>query len=89
MDSPILMTFVEDLPSTSEYIAPTTKVIRIPEEITDEESIGVACAFRSVDFPFYIRFFFERHYNLPVKEFVRIRGRDRYETKPNCYCWNR
>lgn len=31
-----------------EYITPTTKVVRIPDELTDEEAIGVGCAFRSV-----------------------------------------
>lgn len=31
-----------------EYIAPVTKVVRIPDEITEEEAIGVGCAFRTV-----------------------------------------
>ena len=31
-----------------EYVIPRTKVLKIPESITEEESIGVACAFRSV-----------------------------------------
>jgi len=31
-----------------EYITPGTKVVRIPDELTDEEAIGVGCAFRSV-----------------------------------------
>jgi threonine dehydrogenase-like Zn-dependent dehydrogenase len=31
-----------------EYVIPRTKVIKIPEALTEEETIGVACAFRSV-----------------------------------------
>ncbi|MDR1067941.1 MAG: zinc-binding dehydrogenase [Clostridiales Family XIII bacterium] len=31
-----------------EYVIPRTKVIKIPGSVTEEESIGVACAFRSV-----------------------------------------
>ncbi|SER82605.1 zinc-binding dehydrogenase [Psychrobacillus sp. OK032] len=30
------------------YITPSTKVIKIPQELTNEETIGVACAFRCV-----------------------------------------
>ncbi|NLL53331.1 MAG: alcohol dehydrogenase catalytic domain-containing protein [Peptococcaceae bacterium] len=31
-----------------EYVVPVTKVVKIPDEVTEEEAIGVACAFRSV-----------------------------------------
>lgn len=31
-----------------EYITPSTEVIKVPDEVTDEEAIGVGCAFRSV-----------------------------------------
>jgi L-iditol 2-dehydrogenase len=31
-----------------EYVVPVTKVVKIPDGVTEEESIGVACAFRSV-----------------------------------------
>ncbi|NLA87823.1 MAG: zinc-binding dehydrogenase [Clostridiales bacterium] len=31
-----------------EYVIPVTKVVKIPSELTEEEAIGVACAFRSV-----------------------------------------
>jgi len=31
-----------------EYVIPRTKVVKIPDEVTEEEAIGVACAFRSV-----------------------------------------
>lgn len=31
-----------------EYITPITKVVRVPDELTEEEAIGVGCAFRSV-----------------------------------------
>lgn len=31
-----------------EYITPQTKVIKVPDELTEEEAIGVGCAFRSV-----------------------------------------
>jgi threonine dehydrogenase-like Zn-dependent dehydrogenase len=31
-----------------EYIIPRTKVVKIPDGVTEEEAIGVACAFRSV-----------------------------------------
>jgi threonine dehydrogenase-like Zn-dependent dehydrogenase len=31
-----------------EYITPATKVVRVPNEVTDEEAIGVGCAFRTV-----------------------------------------
>jgi threonine dehydrogenase-like Zn-dependent dehydrogenase len=31
-----------------EYVIPRTKVIKLPESVTEEETIGVACAFRSV-----------------------------------------
>jgi D-arabinose 1-dehydrogenase-like Zn-dependent alcohol dehydrogenase len=34
--------------SEYEYVIPRTKVVKIPEELTEEEAIGVACAFRSV-----------------------------------------
>ena len=34
--------------SEYEYVIPVTKVVKIPPELTEEESIGVACAFRSV-----------------------------------------
>lgn len=34
--------------SEYEYVIPRTKIIKIPDAITEEESIGVACAFRSV-----------------------------------------
>ncbi len=34
--------------SEYEYVIPVTKVVKIPDELTDEEAIGVACAFRSV-----------------------------------------
>ncbi len=34
--------------SEYEYVIPVTKVVKIPSELTEEESIGVACAFRSV-----------------------------------------
>lgn len=30
------------------YITPATKVVRVPDELTDEEAIGVGCAFRTV-----------------------------------------
>ncbi len=30
------------------YITPDTKVLKVPQELTNEEAIGVACAFRSV-----------------------------------------
>ncbi len=31
-----------------EYVTPLTKVVKVPEELTEEEAIGVGCAFRSV-----------------------------------------
>lgn len=31
-----------------EYVTPATKVVKIPDELTEEEAIGVGCAFRSV-----------------------------------------
>jgi len=31
-----------------EYVTPATKVVRVPDELTEEEAIGVGCAFRSV-----------------------------------------
>jgi L-iditol 2-dehydrogenase len=31
-----------------EYISPLTNVIKVPEELTEEEAVGVGCAFRSV-----------------------------------------
>jgi L-iditol 2-dehydrogenase len=31
-----------------EYVTPATKVVKIPDELTEEETIGVGCAFRSV-----------------------------------------
>jgi D-arabinose 1-dehydrogenase-like Zn-dependent alcohol dehydrogenase len=31
-----------------EYITPATKVVKVPDELTEEEAIGVGCAFRSV-----------------------------------------
>ncbi|MDR3277934.1 MAG: zinc-binding dehydrogenase [Oscillospiraceae bacterium] len=31
-----------------EYVVPRTKVVKIPDELSEEEAIGVACAFRSV-----------------------------------------
>ncbi|MDR2087853.1 MAG: zinc-binding dehydrogenase [Clostridiales Family XIII bacterium] len=31
-----------------EYVIPRTKVVKIPDDVSEEESIGVACAFRSV-----------------------------------------
>jgi D-arabinose 1-dehydrogenase-like Zn-dependent alcohol dehydrogenase len=31
-----------------EYITPITKVVKVPDELTEEEAIGVGCAFRSV-----------------------------------------
>lgn len=34
--------------SEYEYIVPVTKVVKVPEELTDEECIGVSCALRSV-----------------------------------------
>jgi L-iditol 2-dehydrogenase len=30
------------------YIAPATKIVKIPDELTEEETIGVGCAFRTV-----------------------------------------
>lgn len=31
-----------------EYITPLTKVVKVPEELSEEEAVGVGCAFRSV-----------------------------------------
>jgi threonine dehydrogenase-like Zn-dependent dehydrogenase len=31
-----------------EYVTPLTKVVKVPEELTEEEAVGVGCAFRSV-----------------------------------------
>lgn len=31
-----------------EYLTPNTKIVKVPEELTEEEAIGVGCAFRSV-----------------------------------------
>jgi threonine dehydrogenase-like Zn-dependent dehydrogenase len=31
-----------------EYVTPLTKVVKVPEDLTEEEAIGVGCAFRSV-----------------------------------------
>ncbi len=31
-----------------EYVTPITKVVKVPEELTEEEAVGVGCAFRSV-----------------------------------------
>jgi L-iditol 2-dehydrogenase len=31
-----------------EYVTPLTKVVKVPEALTEEEAIGVGCAFRSV-----------------------------------------
>lgn len=31
-----------------EYVTPLTNVVKVPEELTEEEAVGVGCAFRSV-----------------------------------------
>jgi threonine dehydrogenase-like Zn-dependent dehydrogenase len=31
-----------------EYLTPITKIVKVPEELTEEEAIGVGCAFRTV-----------------------------------------
>lgn len=31
-----------------EYVTPSTNVVRVPDELTEEEAVGVGCAFRSV-----------------------------------------
>jgi threonine dehydrogenase-like Zn-dependent dehydrogenase len=31
-----------------EYLTPQTKIVRVPDEVTEEEAIGVGCAFRTV-----------------------------------------
>jgi L-iditol 2-dehydrogenase len=31
-----------------EYVTPATKVVKVPDKLTEEEAIGVGCAFRSV-----------------------------------------
>ncbi len=31
-----------------EYVTPTTNVVKVPEELTEEEAVGVGCAFRTV-----------------------------------------
>ena len=31
-----------------EYVTPVTKVVKVPDELTEEEAVGVGCAFRSV-----------------------------------------
>ena len=31
-----------------EYVTPITKVVKVPDELTEEEAVGVGCAFRSV-----------------------------------------
>lgn len=31
-----------------EYVTPATKIVRVPDELTEEEAIGVGCAFRTV-----------------------------------------
>jgi L-iditol 2-dehydrogenase len=31
-----------------EYVTPATNVVRVPDELTEEEAVGVGCAFRSV-----------------------------------------
>jgi threonine dehydrogenase-like Zn-dependent dehydrogenase len=31
-----------------EYVTPLTKVVKVPDDLTEEEAIGVGCAFRSV-----------------------------------------
>ncbi len=31
-----------------EYVTPLTKVVKVPDELTEEEAVGVGCAFRSV-----------------------------------------
>ena len=31
-----------------EYVTPLTKVVKVPQELTEEEAVGVGCAFRSV-----------------------------------------
>ena len=31
-----------------EYVTPTTNVVRVPDELTEEEAVGVGCAFRTV-----------------------------------------
>jgi threonine dehydrogenase-like Zn-dependent dehydrogenase len=31
-----------------EYVTPVTNVVKVPEELTEEEAVGVGCAFRSV-----------------------------------------
>ncbi len=31
-----------------EYVTPATNVVKVPEELTEEEAVGVGCAFRSV-----------------------------------------
>lgn len=31
-----------------EYVTPTTNVVKVPDELTEEEAVGVGCAFRSV-----------------------------------------
>jgi L-iditol 2-dehydrogenase len=31
-----------------EYLTPLTKIVKVPDELTDEEAIGVGCAFRTV-----------------------------------------
>ena len=31
-----------------EYVTPATKIVKVPEELTEEEAVGVGCAFRTV-----------------------------------------
>ncbi|MBP1917789.1 zinc-binding dehydrogenase [Youngiibacter multivorans] len=34
--------------SEYEFVLPTTQVVKVPENVTDEEAVGVGCAFRTV-----------------------------------------
>lgn len=54
--------------SEYEYLLPTTEVVKVPDELTDEEVVGAACAFRSVVAAF------ERLGGIGIQNDVAIQG---------------
>jgi threonine dehydrogenase-like Zn-dependent dehydrogenase len=51
-----------------EYVTPATSVVKVPEELTDEEAVGVGCAFRSVVAGY------ERFGNIGLQDDVVVQG---------------
>ena len=54
-----------------EYVDPKTEVVRVPDEVTDEEAIGVGCALRTVVAAFER---LQRHSAIGVADTVVVQG---------------